>query len=308
MLVAKLTASDGSAYDRFGLSVAIFGTILVVGASGDDSGKGSAYIYLYNETSYASEEVAKSVSHVDNSEYGASVAISGTTVVVGAPFENDGKGSAYVYQYNETSALWDLATSLSGDCIRQWGCSQFGSSVAISGTTVVVGAPSEYSRGSAYVYQYNETSALWDLATLLTAPHGPCPGWTCGQFGSSVAISGTTVVVGDPWAGSAYVYHKTSSRYWSNVKKMAPELSNYGGFGSSVAISGTTVVVGDYVANSNMGGPYVYHYKENGWNKVANLQAPTQGFGIPVAVSGEVVGVVPPLWLKYDSANAPKNK
>jgi hypothetical protein len=226
---------------------------------------------------------------VDNSEFGASVAISGTTVVVGAPLENDGKGSAYVYQYNETSALWDLATSFSGDCMRHWDCSRFGSSVAISGTTIVVGEPWDgIGVGSAYVYQYNETSALWDLATLLTAP---CPGWTCGRFGSSVAISGTTVVVGDPEAGSAYVYHET---YWSKMEELAPELSNYGGFGSSVAISGTTVVVGDYVANSNMGGPYVYHYKENGWNKVANLRAPTQGFGIPVAVSGTraIIGAI----------------
>ena len=153
-LTAKLTASDGAAVDEFGISVTIDGDTIVVGASGDDSSKGSAYAFTKPATGWADsagDQVAKLTAYfrVDGDGFGRSVAIDGDTIVVGAPYNdydddnvtNDDEGAAYVFikpdtgwansPGTETAQL--TASDGSGD-------DQFGSSVAVDGDTVVVGA------------------------------------------------------------------------------------------------------------------------------------------------------------------------
>src|SRR2546425_940922 len=124
-------------------------------------------------------------------EFGRSVAVSGTTVVVGAAFESGGmfggKGHAYIIDTTTDPLIFTLTSpgAVTGG--------RFGASVAVSGTTVVVGAPRETSgttvrAGNTYVFDAT-TGAL--VSPLIT------PGAvTDGAFGFSVAVSGTTVVVG----------------------------------------------------------------------------------------------------------------
>jgi len=98
--VAKLTATDASANGRFGTSVAISDTHIVVGAYGDDDKglySGSAYVY---ERDGAFVEKLTASDGAPNDYFGKVVAISGTYVVVGAEEDDDkadGSGSAYIY-------------------------------------------------------------------------------------------------------------------------------------------------------------------------------------------------------------------
>jgi PKD repeat protein len=100
---AKLTASDGATFDRFGASVAISGDTVVVGAHFDgDAGfvSGSAYVFVRSGTTWTQQAKLTAADAAGGNRFGDSVAISGDTVVVGAASDDDAgplSGSAYVF-------------------------------------------------------------------------------------------------------------------------------------------------------------------------------------------------------------------
>ncbi|OPY81652.1 MAG: hypothetical protein A4E65_01103 [Syntrophorhabdus sp. PtaU1.Bin153] len=198
----KLTASDAALYDGFGISVAIAGNTVVVGAPGHVHGdyQGAAYIFKYDGTGWV-EEVEL---HAGDGVLGWPVAISGSTIVVGGT-GNDGKRSVYVFKYNGTDWMEEgrltASDGVAGD--------NFGSSVAASGNTIVVGANLYDTKGSAYVFKYNGTD--WVEEFNLAASDGA----SSDDFGASVGITGSTIVVGASGSGSykgaAYVYRLEST-------------------------------------------------------------------------------------------------
>jgi len=162
--VAKLTASDATADDQFGWSVAISGDTVVIGAYLDDDGgsdSGSAYVFERNQSGAdAWGQVAKlTASDAAVEDYfGNAVAISGDTIAVGAVWDDDGgdfSGSAYVFERNQGGAdTWGQVAKLtaSDDAADD----NFGWSVGISGDTVAVGAVWDddggSDSGSAYIF------------------------------------------------------------------------------------------------------------------------------------------------------------
>ena len=158
--VAKLTGSDTVSGDHFGVSVAIDGDTILVGANyaGTDEG-GSVYVF---RTSDGYDQVAKltavDAAYWDN--FGRSVAIDGGTVVVGASGDDDGgsgSGSVYVFRTTDGGASYgQLAKLTAADASSS---DYFGVPVAIAGGTVVVGAPYDDdagpSSGSVYVFDPN---------------------------------------------------------------------------------------------------------------------------------------------------------
>ena len=114
MEVAKLTASDASSSDYFGVSVAIDGTTIVVGAHYENSRRGAVYVFRTSDVGATYVEVA-TLTAADATAYddfGVSVAIDGDTVVVGAYWDDDAgskSGSAYVFE--EESGWWDYFSS-----------------------------------------------------------------------------------------------------------------------------------------------------------------------------------------------------
>jgi hypothetical protein len=142
---------------------------------------------------------------------------------------------------------------------------EFGESMAISGTTAVVGAPGSHKdAGRAYVF--TDTTGAWKQTAELSGAHSS-------EFGGSVAISGTTAVVGS--AGRAYMFTKTPSA-WKQVAEFKGSDTGAGDFGSSVAISGTTAVVYAPVGNSYPrhyhGWAYVFTNAGGSWKQVAKLR------------------------------------
>ena len=184
--------------------------------------------------------------------------------------------------------------------------SYFGSSVAVSSDTVVVGAPNatvgrNSQQGAAYVFV--KPSAGWSGNLIEIAELTASDGAAGDQFGSSIAISGNTVVVGaddtpgggNQNQGSAYVFVEPSFG-WTNMTQTAKLTTSssvaYVQFGIGVAISGDTVVVAAW-GNGN-GYPaeaFVYVEPLLGWlenvTQTATLTAP--GAGSTVAISGGTV-------------------
>jgi hypothetical protein len=223
---AELSGSDTVPGDQFGSPIAVSGASVVVGSG---HGRGRVYVFIDGPNGWAqSAELGGQDTRGDNN-FGFSVAISGNTIVVGTP--SDAKKRGRVYVYTKTATRWRQTAELQG--LHTIAGDEFGWAVGISGSTIVVGAAqSEGLRGTAYVF--TERAGRWRQIAELN----PSNTVANSDFGSSVAISGTTIVVGTagatscslrvgggpsrpvpcvpPWKSGAYVYSKTVSG-WHEV-------------------------------------------------------------------------------------------
>jgi hypothetical protein len=238
----------------------------------------------YEPTWQKSFVTPKALGAVAQSYFGSSVSVSGNFMVVGATGENNYKGAAYLYRRN-SQGTWTLVKRLlandgaAGD--------RFGISVSISGDTVVVGAyledhdtngngTIEKDVGAAYIFQRDQGGANnWGQVKKLIA-NGDAAG---DRFGTSVSISGNTVVVGayredhdtdgngtdELNAGAAYIFAKDQGSLdnWGQVSKLtAFDGAGFDFFGNSVSISGNKVVVGvrfdDNSSGTDAGAVYIY--------------------------------------------------
>ncbi|MFN0277176.1 MAG: choice-of-anchor V domain-containing protein [Pyrinomonadaceae bacterium] len=304
-LQQKLTASDGVAGDRFGVSVAISGDTVVVGAdaptSAGGTGAGSAYVFTRSGTVWTQQQKLTASDGGTNDEFGDSVSISGDTVVVGAPFDDTASGtnagSAYVYTRSGT--VWTEQQKLTAsDAAAD---DLFGLSVALSGDTVVAGVYADddvgFNSGSAWVFTRSGT--VWSEQQKLTASDGAIGD----DFGISVAISGETVVVGSSFddnvgfsSGSAYVFTR-SGTVWSEQQKLTASDAAAGDeFGVTVSVSGDTVVVGsrldDTAGGVNAGSAYVFTRSAVVWSEQQKLTASdgaADDFFNRVAISGDTI-------------------
>jgi hypothetical protein len=305
--VAKLTAADGAAGDTFGVSVAIDGNTVVIGAYEDDSYRGSAYVFRTLNTldgSVIYGQVAKltAADGAAGDQFGRSVAIDGNTIVVGAfHYDNGGSGAVYVFRTTNSGATYPQVAKLTAsDAATN---DYFGYSVAIDGGTVMVGAyrKDDYT-GSAYVFRTFNGGATYPQVAKLTASDAAA----YDNFGISVAIDGATVVIGarndddaGSGSGSAYVFRTSDggASYGQVVKLTASDAAAGDWFGYSVAIDGGTIVVGAYGDASFTGAVYVFRTSDGGtsYDQVAKLTASDAAssdyFGGSVAIDGATVVV-----------------
>jgi FG-GAP repeat len=314
----------GHTDDFYGVSVAVDGDLMVVGALTDEPNgnitQGSAY--LYQKTATGNWQLIKKFLARDGKAFDAfsrSVAISGTTVVVGAAWKDtpnstsDGvdRGAVYVFERDQGGTnKWGLVKKLLASDGKSF--DYFGYSVAISGDTIVVGAlnGTNVDKGSAYIFSRNTGGTnAWGRVKELVVNDGVADD----QFGKSISISGNTIVVGAFWddvatninQGSAYVFERDQSgiNKWGLVKKlMASDGAASDAFGSSVSISGNTIVIGvdNHIVGTkgNLGAAYVFERNlggVNNWGEVKELIASdsvdTDSFGSAVSIHDNTIVV-----------------
>jgi FG-GAP repeat len=286
---------------EFGDSVAISGSTAVVGAPHTNKNAGAAYVFTRSGTTWTEQArlTPSRVARGDN--FGWSVAISGSTAVVGAPAGDRDprhvvRGVAYVFTRSATT--WSQRARLApsngtrGD--------QFGNSVAVAGTTAVVSSPylpAVTGTGAAYVFVPSGTT--WSQQAELTASDGAAGD----QFGNAVAISGSTAVIGAPYnngaTGAAYVFTRSGTTWTQQAKLTASDHADSDLFGIAVAISGSTAVVGAPFRHAQTGAAYVFTRSGTTWTQQAKLTASdgagSDFFGDAVAVSGSTAVVCAPL-------------
>ena len=311
--VERLVASDGSAVDLFGSSVAMDGDLIVVGAYADrPSGlslAGSAYVFERNASGdWVQLDKLVALDGATDKYFGISVAITGDRIVIGAYGDNDNgqrAGAAYVFERNGPSDWQQTHKILASDGAPFDG---FGEAVAISGDRLVVTAVSDdgtapYS-GSAYVFERNGLGD-WIQADKLLASDGV----EGHRFGQSVGISGSRVVVGATGdaeqgvaAGAAYVFERDGSGDWAQVDKLLASdgaTATWTYQGIAVSISGSRIAVGALYANGNKpssGAVYMFRRDVTGdWVETDKLIAADGAaydfFGRAVAISGDRVAV-----------------
>jgi len=231
-LESELVGSDTGGVDALGTSVAVWGGTIAVGAPYAGNGVGRAYVFSMGSKGWHQAAELKGIGTKGGSFFGATVAIWGSTVVVGAP----GAHRAYLFARGPTG--WHLESELTPSSdTRAVG---FGSDVAMSGPNVLVGSLGQVFVFTSGVRGWEQTAKISGAGTTQSD-----------EFGTAVAVSGSTAVVGAPGApngtevGRAFVFTNRAAGW-----HQAAELSGTGTvsrdiFGSSVAVSGSTVVVGN---------------------------------------------------------------
>lgn len=343
---AYLKASNTGSLDEFGKAVALDGNVAVIGAPGEDSvakgvngngnddtaaNSGAAYVFVRSGKLWVQQAYLKASNGVTGDLFGTAVAVSGSTVVIGAPQQDGATGAAYVFVRNgwvwSQQAILKASNAQLGD--------QFGASVAISGTSILVGAPEEDSvatlvggnagdntvsnSGAAYVFTRSGTA--WTQQAYVKASNTGAGD----RFGKAVALSGDRALIGAAAeasaaasvdgnesdnskvnSGAAYVYRREGS-VWTKESYFKASNSDGGdGFGGAVSISGDLAVVGaaseasagsDPTDNTAAGAGAVYVFARKGtqWVQDAYLKAPTPAadarFGASVSVSGSTVAI-----------------
>jgi hypothetical protein len=347
---AYLKASNAEMDDFFGTSVAISGDTLVVGAIGEDSSAsggeednsaenaGAAYVFSRSDGVWSQEAYLKASNAEEADRFGWSVSISGDTLVVGARYEDSSAsggegdnsagaaGAAYVFSRSE--GVWSQQAYLKASNAEA--DDYFGTGVAISGDTLVVGANNEDSNASdgeednsasaaGAVYVFSRSEGVWSQEAYLKASNADAGD----RFGWSIAISGDTLVVGShyeagnasggevdnssPSAGAVYVFSRIEGVWSQEAYLKASNSEEYDYFGRSVAISGDTLVVGAYREDSSAtggaddnsvedaGAAYVFTRSGGTWSQEVYLKASNADvedrFGTSVAISGDTLVV-----------------
>jgi hypothetical protein len=324
----ELSDKPGASGEGFGEAIAVAGRSLVVGtihhmAASTDVEQGAAYVFTAQASGWAhakQEAILKAPGGQSEEVFGRSVAISGNTIVIGAPFrEVSGhvdQGAAYVFVKPDSG--WSHASPpLELTATRGQGNEFFGESVAISGDTVIVGAPGRKigrhaAQGAVDVFALSRSrTARPTQIAELTASDGKAND----ALGISVAVSGQTVLagadlhrIGAVQQGAAYIFVKPAHG-WRDGREAAKLTAGPGQagelFGRIVAIRHDTAVVGAPNHNgaaAEQGAVYVFVKPVPGWagslNPTAQLAASDPGkgdeFGGALAISGGVIAAGAP--------------
>ncbi len=269
----KLLAADKANFDRFGVSVAVSGDTAVIGASSEgDSGttdNGAAYVFIRTGGVWAQQQKLLAADKATGDFLGYSVAVSGDTAVVGAGSEDDSgtfdNGAAYVFI--RTGSVWTQQQKLLAP--DKASADEFGTSVAVSGDTALIGAQYEADSGTTEngaAYVFTRTGGVWTQQQKLLAADKA----SGDNFGYSVAVSGDTALVGayredDSGTtdnGAAYVFSRAGGVWTQQPKLLAADKATDDRFGTSVAVSGDTAVVGAWLEDdsgvTDNGAAYVF--------------------------------------------------
>jgi hypothetical protein len=315
--VRQVVPSDPEAGAQFGFSAGLDVDTLVVGANLEDetgaTDRGAVYVFTRNTggtENWGQVQKLFATDYAATDWFGASVAVSGDTVIVGCQLDDDGgsgSGSAYLFYRNEGGANnWGQKKKIVADDDDSG--DNFGQAVAIDADTALVGAYGDEYGGSAYVFDRNQNgSDQWGQKKKLTG-NDTADG---DQFGLSVSIDGDLAIVGAPTnddnsadaSGSAYVFSRNQggSENWGEVAELhASDPETGAQFGAAVSISGDYAVVGarykDCSAGQACGAAYVFYKDQGGsnnWGQVAILTASDAGaddfFGSSLGISGSIV-------------------
>ena len=299
---AKISAADGVAEDQFAGSLAISGDTAIVGASAIGAANhrpGAAYFFVGGGNSWTLQQKITAFDAVNEDQFGFDVAIDGQTAVVGAFGRtvgvNPNQGAVYVY--TKINGFWTFQQQLFASDGAKYDI--FGSKVAISGDTIVVGAngvdtAQTDNQGAAYVFF--RTGTTWAQQQKLTASDAKNNAF----FGDSVAIGADTIVVGatedtvgtNTQQGSAYVFLRSGSTWSQQQKLTASDGASGDGFGYRVGVSVDTAIVGapQNIIGNSPGAAYVFVRTGTVWAQQQKLTADDgaagDAFGISVTLSG----------------------
>jgi hypothetical protein len=293
----------------FATVVAMNGNTAVVTApyeSTDNPYAGAAYVFVNSAGSWTLQARLTPPAPASYEQFGMSAAINGNTIVIGS-YGSSGAQSGAAYVFSRSGTAWSFSQELSAPDILDF--QVFGTSVAVSGDTIAVGAFSD--TGDAWyagaVYAFVRSGGTWVLQQKITATE-PVAGELLGY---SVAIDGDTIAAGAPFAdfytGVAYVFTRGADGWSQRARLTVAEITPGAMLGNSIALSGNTVLCGAPMdANAGLeraGAAYVFTLDGEAWTAARILPSDPYAlrlFGWSVAILGNTAIVGSPREIDND--------
>jgi hypothetical protein len=262
----KLVSSDIELGDEFGSSVSVNGDRLLIGAKGDQSHVGAAYVFKRTESDWIEEAKLLPLNYVGDEPYfGQSVSLDGDKAIIGAPLDDDHglqTGSAFIFHFDGSNWIQQQKI-FSSDILPS---DYFGTSVSISGEYIMVGAIGNMtqpnSHGAVYVYkwdgtQWSEQQKLYD--NNVTNDIG---------YGLSISLEEDLAIIGAPEetengvnAGAVYVYENGGSSWNEIARLLASDGQESDKLGWSVDLDNGRATAGavlQYAGGYHCGAVYVF--------------------------------------------------
>ena len=295
----KLTASDASAGDDFGYSVALFGDRVIIGARGNNDGgsnSGSAYIFdLVGDTWVETQKLTASDAAVED-RFGNAVSLSNDRAIIGAYLNDDdgtNSGAAYIFELDDGTWVETQKLTASDGSAGD----QFGFSVSLMVDRACIGAyrndDGGEEIGAAYIFDLE--GDIWEETQKLTASDGVENDY----FAFSISLDVDRVLIGAygndeaaAFGGSAYIFDLEDGTWVESQKLTAAdsEASDY--FGYSVSLSGNQLIVGAWGGDddgSSSGSAYIFNLEVDTWEEVQKITtsdaATNDAVGKPVSIS-----------------------
>lgn len=285
--LSQLKASDGEIGNNFGSDLSADGDQILIGATGANDGNGAVYVFTATNGNWS--ESARLTLDAEETNFGSSVLLSGDHAFVGAPGHADGNGSVVVYR--NTNGSWSKAETIVNPDTAGYG---FGSTLAMDGMNLVVGAP-ERQGGNAYVFENGNSG--WDLAATLNSQQVD----ERSLFGSIVNIRGDQIFVGAPRhnsaSGAVIVFSKDeeSGEWMESDRLVAFDSQMRYMFGTAISFSEDKVWIGSPSADGGNGAIYQFESDEEGnWTGVSKMmsdQGDGDRFAGTLAVEGNIAVV-----------------
>lgn len=285
---AILNPDEVEDFGSYNMSAVMVNEEAILG--GPNAGSGGA-VFLFARGDDQWQQRHQFIPAQNRDHFGRSVAFDGDRVVIGdnnnPTMEQSWSGSAYVFKRDGTD--WKQEAALGRDAEDL-----FGTSVAVAGDIVLVGAPYAEPDGqeTGAVYVYEQAEGEWQRRTTLTSDNSVDDK----RFGQSIALDGDTAVVGAPGneGGSAYVFEQIDNGWTRRSRLTATDTDSPDDFGWSVAYTGGTAVIGAPNAGEN-GHAYVFSGADD-WMETRKLVAedPKEnaefGFGVAMHDMTTLVG------------------
>lgn len=291
---ANNCGTQQNASNQFGASVDASDEWLSVGAPGWDSDclgnigpDGVLFLYRRDGETYELHQILSDPSFNVNERFGASVAIKGEWMFVGAPGKTVASaynaGAVFVYRLNSLSNNWDLFQTLTSTATKD-----FGSSVDVDGTNALIGSKyntenSNSNSGAAYFIRFDGTS--WVQEQKMTYDGQVRSAY----FGATVALSGSHAAVGTDYKKAVYTY-KLIENEWVRQNTLTDTNDE---FGNKVAMEGDYLLVANYqkyTGSKRTGVTQLYHYADGNWALQESITssdgAEGDAFGKAIAVQG----------------------
>jgi len=292
----RLQASDSFSGDGFGAAIAVDGSTMMVSASAQNDGAGAIYVFE-RSSSGDWQEVGRLDGGAPGTNFGATIALGDGVAVVGAPGQRArsrqiqymGQGTAHVF--SNTGGDW----TSEGTITAGGEGTGFGTSVAVHGTEILVGAPAADETGA--VYRFGKSGGAWQqTGTLAAQGVGPND-----RFGSGLVVAGHEALISAPGRGQgqgavfAFQFDTPEGEWSPSGHLVSFDGFQQDGFGTAVALTEEAAWVGAPRSSGGRGAAYVISGSmAGGWNAAAKLGTGAQtgdGFASTIAIDGNVAVV-----------------
>ena len=256
--------TDTSQGDGFGSAISVANGRVFVAAPGSYNGAGRVHVFSA-DSDWDEVGTLQSAGNGEGIRFGSSMAMMGSTLVVGAPGANDNRGRIDFFNTDDLSSAGTLEAGNDQDDAR------LGTSLFVAGERLLAANP-RADRGMGSVMIYRQRGGEWELDRTLASPSEGSRAF----FGASMAGSDSEIWITAPLANDASgaVY-----RFDAGSLKMIGQLSNdlaggRTGFGSAVAVGANAAAIGMPGHDYGLGSAVVYERDDDDWTKIAAYNRP----------------------------------